>query len=156
MNILSPPKNYIDFRCAIHGLEGREYDEAKAKFYKAFNCKEEVISFYNWLCEARQKMSLPVEKIEVREGDHKKHGQVVPMMIYDIDYWREHGTVKQRKIYVMLERPAPEPEDLPAWVTMPDEPEIEPTLPPEEGFKFEKRREEVKSKIRYPYKDEEG
>jgi len=150
MNILNPPKNYIDFRCAVHGLDGREYDEAKAKFYKAFNCKEEVVGFYNWLCEEKQKMSLPVEKIEVREGDHKKYGRVVPMMIYDIDYWREHGTIKQRKTYVIFERPKEKSiEELPAWVTMPDE-EIEPTLPPEDGIKFEKKREEVK--IRYPYK----
>jgi len=154
MNILNPPKNYIDFRCAVHGLDGREYDEAKAKFYKAFNCKEEVVGFYNWLCEEKQKMSLPVEKIEVREGDHKKHGRVVPMMIYDIDYWREHGTIKQRKTYVIFERPKEKSiEELPAWVTMPDE-EIEPTLPPEDGIKFEKKREEVK--IHYPYKEEEG
>ena len=153
MNILNPPKNYIDFRCAVHGLDGREYDEAKAKFYKAFNCKEEVVGFYNWLCEEKQKMSLPVEKIEVREDDHKKHGRVVPMMIYDIDYWREHGTIKQRKTYVIFERPKEKSiEELPAWVTMPDE-EIEPTLPPEDGIKFEKKREEVK--IRYPYKEEE-
>ena len=154
MNILNPPKNYIDFRCAVHGLDGREYDEAKAKFYKAFNCKEEVVGFYNWLCEEKQKMSLPVEKIEVREDDHKKHGRVVPMMIYDIDYWREHGTIKQRKTYVIFERPKEKSiEELPAWVTMPDE-EIEPTLPPEDGIKFEKKREEVK--ICYPYKEEEG
>jgi len=154
MNILNPPKNYIDFRCAVHGLDGREYDEAKAKFYKAFNCKEEVVGFYNWLCEEKQKMSLPVEKIEVREDDHKKHGRVVPMMIYDIDYWREHRTIKQRKTYVIFERPKEKSiEELPAWVTMPDE-EIEPTLPPEDGIKFEKKREEVK--IRYPYKEEEG
>ena len=151
MNILNPPKNYIDFRCAVHGLDGREYDEAKAKFYKAFNCKEEVVGFYNWLCEEKQKMSLPVEKIEVREDDHKKHGRVVPMMIYDIDYWREHGTIKQRKTYVIFERPKEKSiEELPAWVTMPDK-EIEPTLPPEDGIKFEKKREEVK--IRYPYKE---
>jgi len=104
MDILNPPKSYIEFRCAIHRLVDKEIDDAKVKFYKTFpNVKEEILNFFNWLYEARNKMSLPVEKIEIRESDGHKHGKVKTMMIYDIEYWREGGEIKQRKIYIPFE-----------------------------------------------------
>jgi len=53
----------------------------------------------NWLNEVRQNRRLPHEKIEIRETDGKKRGKVVSLMIMDIEYWIEGGTIKQRKIY---------------------------------------------------------
>lgn len=100
MDILNPPKNYIDYRCAIHGKDGAEFEEARRKFYKNFPCEEEIKKCFNWLRTARDNMNLPQEKIEVKESDSKKHGRIVLMMIYDIEYWREAGQVKQRKIYI--------------------------------------------------------
>lgn len=147
MDILNPPKNYINYRCATHEKEGTEYDEARKKFYKEFKCKEEIIQCFNWLHEARNSRTLPVEKIEIREDDGLKHGRVVPMMIYDIEYWREGDIVKQRKIYMPLER-------LYAYSnSFTQEREIQPTLEGEEAQTFEQKRK--KAKERLPYKDDE-
>jgi hypothetical protein len=44
----------------------------------------------------------PVEKIEIRESDNKKHGNSQWMLIADFDYWREDGSLKKRKIYIPL------------------------------------------------------
>jgi hypothetical protein len=103
MDILNPPKNYIDFRCAVHGKEGLDLEEAKRKFYKAFDCEEEIKNFCTRLQRARNEMLLPVEKVQTFEGDHKKHGNVESLMIFDIEYWREGGAIKHRKIYMRLQ-----------------------------------------------------
>jgi len=100
MNILNPSKNYIDYRCAVHRKEGDDLEKAKKKFYKTFNCEEEINQCFNRLYEQRNNMTLPIEKIEIREGDGKKHGNVIAMMIYDIEYWRENKEIKKRKIYI--------------------------------------------------------
>jgi hypothetical protein len=101
MNILKPPKNYIDYRCYVHGLSGQELVDAQAKFYKKHpEWRPEIINFFNWMIEQRNLGLLPVEKIEVRENDGKKHGRVVSAMIYDIEYWIENNKIKQRKVYI--------------------------------------------------------
>ena len=100
MNILNPPQNYIDYKCAVHRLEGTEFEEAKRKFYKQNHCEEEIHQCFNWLYNARNEFSLPIEKIEIREADGKKHGRIVPMMIFDIEYWMENGRIMNRKIYM--------------------------------------------------------
>jgi hypothetical protein len=64
------------------------------------------------MIEQRNNFSLLVERIEVREADHKKHGNIISMMIYDIEYWIEGGEIKQRKIYVRLNSQIQEPLDL--------------------------------------------
>jgi hypothetical protein len=100
MDILNPPKSYIEYRCTIRGLADKELEDARSKFYRSFpDTKEEIAQFFSWLYEARHDYSLPVEKIELRENDGKKRGNVQPMMIYDIEYWKEKGQTKQRKIY---------------------------------------------------------
>ena len=106
MNILDPPKTYIDFRCALHGIPDDEINQKKRKFYEKANdgAKEEIIKFTNWLIDARIAMILPTEKIEVREADGKKHGRVEEMMIYDIEYWIEGNRIRQKKIYIPLKK----------------------------------------------------
>ncbi len=124
MDILTPGKNYIDFRCATHGKEGQEFEEAKRKFFKAFPCEEEIKAFSDWLRKVRGNLTLPVERIEIREGDHLRHGNLESMMIWDIEYWREDGQIKRRKIYARLN-----PYDAGAkrWVK-------DPNRPPERPF----------------------
>ncbi len=102
MDILNPLQNYIDYRCAIHGKQRDqdEFERTRKKFYKEFKCEEEVKKFSNCLYEARHAGTLPLEQMEIRESDGKKHGHVVRMMIYDIEYWREYGQLKSRKIYM--------------------------------------------------------
>jgi hypothetical protein len=100
-NILKPPRNYVDYRCATHGLSGDELVTAQEKFYKKRHSdRPEICKFFNWMIESRNNLSLPVEKIEVREKDGKKHGRVIPLMIYDIEYFIEGGEIKQKKIYI--------------------------------------------------------
>jgi len=100
MNILNPPKNYIDYRCYTHELSGPELVTAQAKFYKKHpEYKAEIVKCFKDLETMRYENSLPVEKIEIRENDGLKHGRVVAMMIYDIQYWIENNKLKQRKIY---------------------------------------------------------
>jgi hypothetical protein len=101
MDLLNPPKNYIDFRCYVHGLSGPELSDAQRRFYqKHSESKGEIIRFSNWLKNQQENWLLPVEKIEVREHDGKKHGRVIEAMIYDIEYWIEDNQIKQRKIYM--------------------------------------------------------
>lgn len=104
MEILNPPKSYIDYRCYIHGLSGQELSSAQEKFYKKHSeSKHEIIRFFNWMKDQRDIELLPIEQIEIRENDGKKHGKVLKMVIYDIDYWIEGGQLKQRKIYIPQE-----------------------------------------------------
>ena len=101
MDILNPPKNYIDYRCYVHGLSGQELSSAQEKFYKKHSeYKGEIQRFFDWMENQRNIWALPYEKIEVREQDGKKHGRVVSGMIYDIEYWIENNQVKWRKIYI--------------------------------------------------------
>ena len=100
MNILNPPKSYVDYRCYIHGLSGLELSNSQEKFYKKNSeYRGEISRFFNYLDDARQTSSLPFEKIEIRGTDGKKRGKVVSAMIYDIEYWVEGGSIKQRKVY---------------------------------------------------------
>jgi len=117
MDILNPPKNYIDFRCAIHGKEGAELEEAKRKFYRAFDCEEEVKTFCNRLQTARNERLLPIEKVQLFEGDHRKHGNIESLMIFDIEYWREGGVIKHRKIFMRLQ---PYRSGVDPWIKDPD------------------------------------
>ena len=112
-NIFNPPKVYIDYRSYVHGLSGTDLTNAQEKFYKKnAQHKTEICKFFNWMIEQRNNFSLLVERIEVREADHKKHGNIISMMIYDIEYWIEGGEIKQRKIYVRLNLQIQEPLDL--------------------------------------------
>ena len=101
MNILNPPKSYIDYRCYVHGLSGSELIAAQDRFYRKHDeSRAEICTFFNQIIQARENRSLPVEKIEVREPDGKKYGNVVSMMIYDIEYWIENGRIRQSKIHM--------------------------------------------------------
>jgi hypothetical protein len=155
MNILNPPKSYVDYRCYTHDWEMEddppkgELEQVRSKFYKQFpGAKEEVKRFCSWLHDARHDETLPIEKIEVRESDYKKHGQVVSMMIFDIQYWRDEGRIKMRKIYVPLEKvlyqhipPAPSKE-------------IEATLFGKQAEEFEKKRQAAKARLPFSGKDD--
>ena len=104
MNNLKPPKSYVDYCCYVQGLSGQELINAQEKFYKKNSeHKTEICQFFNSLKTQRENMTLPIEKIEIFESDGKKHGMVMTMMIYDIEYWIEGGEIKKRKIYVPLE-----------------------------------------------------
>lgn len=101
MDVLNPPKSYIDYRCFIHELSGPALVNAQERFYrKQSELKGEICTFFNELIKGRENRLLPFERIEIREQDGKKHGQVNRMMIYDIEYWIENGRIRQRKIYV--------------------------------------------------------
>ena len=105
MNLFEPPKSYIDYRCYIHRLSGSELSISQEKFFKKHSeQKTEICNFLNSLDEARQNSSLPIEKIEVRERDGKKHGYVMEMQIFDIEYWIEGGRIKQKKIYIPIRK----------------------------------------------------
>ena len=106
MDILNPPQSYINWRCATHNWERssdstpEEFKRIRNKFYAEFpDTEDEIIRFCNWLINARNEGSLPIERFEIRESDGKLHGRVVSGMIYDIEYWRDKGQVKRRKIY---------------------------------------------------------
>jgi hypothetical protein len=101
MNLLDPPKSYIDYRCYVHGLSGQELSSAQEKFYRKHSeYKGEIVRFCDWIKEQRENKLMLIEKIEVRENDGKKHGRVVSAMIYDIEYWIENNQIKQKKIYI--------------------------------------------------------
>ncbi len=103
MDILNPPEIYVKWRCHMHKVDCDDFEKERKKFYDKFpETQQEISNFCNWLYEARHKYSLPIEKIEVREEDGKKHGWIVPMMIYDIEYWLEAGNIKKRKAYIPL------------------------------------------------------
>lgn len=108
MDILNPPKSYIDWRCSTHDWEVdpnstvEEFESIQKKFYKQFNgVRDEIETFCKELELARRSRSLPIEKIELREGDGKKRGNVVPAMIHDIQYWRVKRNLFKRKIYML-------------------------------------------------------
>lgn len=101
MSILNPPKSYVDYRCYIHGLSGNELISAQDKFYKKnYEYRGEISRFLNYIDESRQFGNLPFEKVEIKDLDGKKRGNIQNIMIYDIEYWIEGGRIKQRKIYM--------------------------------------------------------
>ena len=104
MNILNPPKSYINLRCELHDSGSIETKKSiREKFLKDNpGAKEEIAEFVGYMDDVRADSTLPVERIEVREADGKKHGQVLPMMIYDIEYWIQGGKVKMRKLYTYI------------------------------------------------------
>ena len=111
-SILDPLKVYIDFRAYVHGLSGAELMAAGEKFYrKNPEHKTEICQFFNWIETQRNNFSLPIEKVEVRGSDGKKHGVVRRMMIYDIEYWIQGGQIKSRKSYIPLDSEIQEPLD---------------------------------------------
>lgn len=115
MDILNPPKCYVDYRCQVHGLEGSDLERARSRFYEKHpDTKGEISKFFNYLAEARQTWSLPFEKIEIRDSDNKKRGNVLRLMISDIEYWIEGGEIRQRKIYMTHQGGLTEEESLPA------------------------------------------
>ena len=92
---------YIDYRCYTHDLSGLELISAQERFYKKNpEARAEICQFFNWIEQQRNNGSLPYERIEIREADGRKHGHVVRMMIYDIEYWVQGGDIKKRKIYI--------------------------------------------------------
>ena len=105
-DILNPLINWIDFKCAIHGVENEYLEDAKRKFYKQNKCEEEITQFMNWLDRSRNQGTLPYEKIEVYPG------KVVKIMIWDIEYWHEYGKMKKRKIYLAKQGELSAPETL--------------------------------------------
>lgn len=120
--IPEPPESYIEFKSLIYGLDDEERQHALRALYKKNpEWKREVggymirllnIRNYNlsWAEMALAEDNLrfqgsgipPVEKIEIRESDGKKHGQIQWMLIIDFDYWREDGALKKKKIYIPL------------------------------------------------------
>jgi hypothetical protein len=101
MDLLNPPPSYIRFRCFLHGVPGDEVEARTRTFYKQnAGTRDEIRQFSNWLHRARNERSLPCEKVEIRELDGKKHGRVVPMMLFDIEYWEQEGRIHSRKIYM--------------------------------------------------------
>ena len=104
MNIFDPPKVYVDFRCALHGIRDDDIGEAQRKFYRANpGAREKIIQFLNWLYNARHEWTLPVERIQIRELDGRKHGRVSRMMIYDIEYFEHENQIKERRIYIPID-----------------------------------------------------
>ena len=111
-SILDPPKVYIDYRCYVYGLSGTELMSAEQHWFKTRErVKTEICQFFNWIETQRNNFSLPIEKVEVRGSDGKKHGVVRRMMIYDIEYWIQGGQIKSRKSYIPLDSEIQEPLD---------------------------------------------
>ena len=111
MDILNPPKSYIDWRCTIHDWENNpnntkeQFDSIRKKFYEKKEyegCENEILEFCRWLHKARNEMSLPIEGVAIRE-DGIKTRQICRMMIYDIYYWRKEGKLWWQKQYIPLE-----------------------------------------------------
>lgn len=123
IRIPDPPESYIEFKCLIQGLEEDERQYALKGLYKKNpEWKREIAAYMVRLYHIRNhnmawaEMALaedhvrfqgpgisPIEKIEIRESDRKKHGRSTWMLIVDFEYWREDGELKRRKIYISLD-----------------------------------------------------
>jgi hypothetical protein len=121
--IPEPPESYIEFKCLIYGLDDEERQHALRGLYKKnpewkreiggymiklLNIKNHNVSWAE-MALAEDHLTFqgsgipPVEKIEIRQSDGKKHGQSQWMLIIDFDYWRQEGEPKRRKIYIPLD-----------------------------------------------------
>jgi hypothetical protein len=104
----------------IHGLDDEERKEAMKGFYKGReNWKKEIGDYISRLRKiAEHNISnlmrwndlsptgqglFPLEKIEVKEMDGKKHGKSVWMLLVDFDFYEERDKVRRQKIYIPLE-----------------------------------------------------
>ena len=95
MEILNPPKSYIDYRCYTYGLSGPEVTSAQERFFrKNPDSKAEIGVFCEWLNKARNEGTLPIEQIVITKGNATK------MMIFDVEYWIQGGKVWKRKLYL--------------------------------------------------------
>jgi hypothetical protein len=104
MNILNPPKSYVNLRCELHDPGSVEAKKSiREKFFKDNpGSKEEIGEFVEYLDNARGDGTMPIERIEVREADGTKHGNILPMMIYDIEHWIQGDKIKMRKLYTYV------------------------------------------------------
>jgi hypothetical protein len=101
MNIFDPPDIYKQYRCALHDVPDEDVGEAQRKFYRANpGAREKIIHFLNWLYKARHEGILPIERIEIRESDGKKHGRISRMMVYDIEYFEHENRIRERRVYI--------------------------------------------------------
>ena len=95
MNVLDPPESYIRYRCATRSLSGQELTLAQERFYKKeFDSRAEISQLFDWLEQQRADVSLPYERIVVKNGHSER------LMIYDIEYWNQGGRIVKRKIYL--------------------------------------------------------
>jgi len=99
-SILNPPAEYVDFRIATHGKTDIDLMAAIKEFFKKNpETYRAIVSFMNWLQDARNSFSLPRERVEISVSGHRK-GNVTEMMIYDIEYWVQSGKRMSRKVYM--------------------------------------------------------
>ncbi len=104
MNIIDPPDIYKQYRCALHGVPDDDIREAQRKFYRANpGARDKIIQFLEWIYRARHEGTLPVERIQIRESDGKKHGRISRMMIYDIEYFEQENQIRERKVYIPID-----------------------------------------------------
>ena len=119
--IPKPPKSFIEMKVLIHGFDSEERSEAMRGFYKGReDWKKEIGNYISRLLfirdhNCRNMMEwndlpfegegfAPLEKIEVREMDNKKHGNSIWMILIGFDFYREDGKLKMQKIYIPLKQ----------------------------------------------------
>ncbi len=102
-----------------HGLNTEEKTEALKGFYKnREGWKKEIAVYILKLLSLRDHNITnllewnefpfqgtgysPIEKIEMREFDEKKHGRSKWMLLVDFDFFREDGELRIQKIYISI------------------------------------------------------
>jgi hypothetical protein len=84
-------------------MNGPELESVQKKFFRDKNeMQKEVKTFFNWIIEQRNELKLPIERIRRRYPNGKEDLEAQDMMIYDIEYWLESGSIQKRKIYMPL------------------------------------------------------
>lgn len=116
--IPNPPESVIEYLCNINGLSDQEKIFVKDKFFKKYpQFEREVQDYFNNL----QKINaynyenskfpnfeftgdgiIPIEKIEMIESDHKKHGYIQWMLIIGFEFFRKDERTFMVKQYIPL------------------------------------------------------
>ncbi len=125
--IPEPPEIYRKWRCLIRGDEDKSEQLGKAmrtleRQYKDDDPINKVEQYEKGLrsildhnlkwaelalaadqVEFKEEGMAPIEKIEIREADWKKHGNTQWMLIFGFEFWMDDEKMKRRKIYIPLD-----------------------------------------------------
>lgn len=124
--IPNPPEVFKKWRCLIRGDEDKPDQYGKARTRLEKECKDQdaprKVKDYEkrlwnilnhniqWaeIALATDKVEFtgegisPIEKIEIREGDKRKHGNTQWLLVCGFEFWMDEDHMKWRKLYVPL------------------------------------------------------
>jgi hypothetical protein len=166
--IPEPPEIYKSWKAMIRGIEDRPdlLDQKRRMLNKELEGATKEVKKYEYLLGkindqngAWAELALvldqisfigegitPIEKIEIKEADYKKHGGVQWMLVTGFEFWRVEEIMKNKKIYFPLNPEAKKYDIMKALMEEKKQEGLTSTLPFVRNGKMAAAGEEVEEK----------